>query len=59
MIETGCKTVIGSRLKQSGMFWAVRGAKAINALRCHLNVRRLLAAALGGWIFPSTLHTYT
>jgi hypothetical protein len=41
------------------MFWAVRGAKAINALRCHLNVRRLLAGALGGWIFPSTLHTYT
>jgi hypothetical protein len=34
VIETGCKTVIGSRLKQSGMFWAVRGANAIVALRC-------------------------
>ena len=34
VIESGCKTVIGSRLKQSGMFWTVRGANAIIALRC-------------------------
>jgi hypothetical protein len=34
VIEVGCKTVIGSRLKQSGMFWTVRGANAIIALRC-------------------------
>jgi hypothetical protein len=40
VIEAGCKTVIGSRLKQSGMFWTVRGANAILALRCsHLNER--------------------
>ena len=40
VIEAGCKTVIGSRLKQSGMFWTVRGANAIIALRCcHLNDR--------------------
>lgn len=40
VIEAGCKTVIGSRLKQSGMFWTVRGANAIIALRCcHLNSR--------------------
>lgn len=40
VIEAGCKTVIGSRLKQSGMFWSVRGANAIMALRCcHLNGR--------------------
>jgi len=40
VIEAGCKTVIGSRLKQSGMFWTVRGANAILALRCcHLNAR--------------------
>ena len=40
VIEAGCKTVIGSRLKQSGMFWTVRGANAIIALRCcHLNCR--------------------
>jgi hypothetical protein len=38
VIEAGCKTVIGSRLKQSGMFWTLRGANAILALRCsHLN----------------------
>jgi hypothetical protein len=38
VIEAGCKTVIASRLKRSGMFWTVRGANAIVALRCcHLN----------------------
>jgi len=26
--------VIGARLKASGMFWSVRGANAIIALRC-------------------------
>ena len=35
VIEAGCKTIIGSRCKQSGMFWTVRGANAILALRCH------------------------
>jgi len=35
VIEAACKTVIGSRLKQSGMFWTVRGANAIIALRCN------------------------
>ena len=40
VIEAGCKTVVGSRLKQSGMFWTVRGANAILALRCcYLNGR--------------------
>jgi len=40
VIEAGCKTVIGSRLKQSGIFWTVHGANAILALRCcHLNGR--------------------
>ena len=34
VIEAGCKTVIRSRCKQSGMFWTVRGANAILALRC-------------------------
>ena len=34
VIEAGCKEVIGSRLKRSGMFWTVRGANAIIALRC-------------------------
>jgi hypothetical protein len=40
VIEAGCKTIVASRLKQSGMFWTVRGANAIIALRCcHLNGR--------------------
>ena len=40
VVEAGCRTVVGSRLKQSGMFWTVRGANAILALRCsHLNGR--------------------
>lgn len=34
VIEAGCKTIIGRRLKQSGMRWTVRGANAIIALRC-------------------------
>jgi len=34
VIEAGCRTLIGSRCKQSGMFWTVRGANAILALRC-------------------------
>ena len=34
VIEAGGKTVIGSRLKQSGMFWTVDNANAIIALRC-------------------------
>jgi hypothetical protein len=34
VIEAGCKTMIGGRCKQSGMFWTVRGANAILALRC-------------------------
>jgi hypothetical protein len=34
VVEAGCKTVIGTRLKRSGMFWTVRGANAIIALRC-------------------------
>ena len=34
VIEAGCKTLIGSRCKQSGMFWTVPGANAILALRC-------------------------
>ena len=34
VIEAGCKSIVGVRLKQSGMFWTVRGANAIIALRC-------------------------
>lgn len=34
VIEAGCRVVVGSRLKQSGMFWSVPGANSIIALRC-------------------------
>jgi len=34
VVEAGCRTVIGQRLKHSGMRWSVRGANAIIALRC-------------------------
>ena len=33
-VESGCKAVIGQRLKLSGMRWTIRGADAIAALRC-------------------------
>ena len=33
-VEASCKTVIGQRLKQSGMHWTVAGADSIIALRC-------------------------
>jgi hypothetical protein len=41
VVEAGCKTVIGQRLKQSGMEWSVRGANAILALRCVMKSNRL------------------
>jgi hypothetical protein len=34
VVEAGCKSVIGQRLKQSGMHWTVNGADAIIALCC-------------------------
>jgi hypothetical protein len=34
VVEAGCRTVVGKRMKCSGMFWSVRGANAILALRC-------------------------
>ena len=41
VIEAGCKTVIGSRCKQSGMFWGEPGAENVLALRCIHSSRRL------------------
>jgi hypothetical protein len=40
VIEAGCKTVIGQRLKQSGMEWSVHGANAIISLRCAIKSNR-------------------
>jgi len=33
VIEAGCRSVIGIRCKQSGMFWTEKGAGAVMALR--------------------------
>ena len=41
VVEAGCKTVIGGRCKQSGMFWSKSGAENILALRCIHSSRRL------------------
>lgn len=41
VIEAGCKSVIGQRMKQSGMQWSLRGANAILALRCVVASGRL------------------
>jgi hypothetical protein len=42
VVESGCKRVVGQRLKQAGMFWTEAGATAVLSLRC-----ALLSA--GGW----------
>ncbi len=34
VVESGCKAVIGQRLKLSGMRWTIMGAAAITTLRC-------------------------
>ncbi|MBV9857684.1 MAG: ISKra4 family transposase [Streptosporangiaceae bacterium] len=34
VVEAGCRTIVGQRLKQAGMHWTTGGADAIIALRC-------------------------
>lgn len=36
VVEAGCRTVIGQRLKNSGMFWTKPGALSVAILRCAL-----------------------
>ena len=36
VVEAGCKTVVGQRLKQSGMLWGCPGAESVLELRCAL-----------------------
>jgi hypothetical protein len=36
VIEAGCKTVVGRRFKQSGMFWSEHGAEDLLSLRCQI-----------------------
>ncbi|MGC8563080.1 MAG: ISKra4 family transposase [Thermoplasmata archaeon] len=40
VVEAGCKSVVGGRLKKSGMHWSVAGANAILALRCSIKSGR-------------------
>jgi len=40
VIEAACRTVVGQRMKHSGMEWTVRGANAIAALRCVIQSNR-------------------
>ena len=40
VLEAGCRSLIGQRLKQSGMHWTVAGANSIIALRCCFFSRR-------------------
>jgi hypothetical protein len=40
VVEAGCKTVVGQRLKLSGMLWSRRGASDLLTVRC---------ALLSGW----------
>jgi hypothetical protein len=35
VVEAGCKTVIGLQAQDVSMFWTVRGANSIIALRCN------------------------
>ena len=41
VIESGCKTVIGQRFKQSGMLWSLNGTKALLPLRTLYKSSRL------------------
>lgn len=40
VLEAGCRSVIGQRLKQSGMHWTVKGANSIIALRTCIRSNR-------------------
>jgi voltage-gated potassium channel Kch len=40
VIEAGCRTVVGERLKKTGMFWSVRGAHAVLQIRCCILSKR-------------------
>lgn len=41
VVEAGCKTVVGQRMKGSGMFWSEEGGQGVLDLRCTLLSDRL------------------
>jgi hypothetical protein len=50
VVEAGCKTVVGQRLKLSGMLWSRRGASHLLTVRC---------ALLSGWFDDFWKHHQT
>jgi len=40
VVEAGCKTAVGHRVKQSGMFWKVAGSQNVLSTRCAIFSRR-------------------
>ncbi len=40
VVEGGCKSLIGGRLKRGGMHWSVSGANSVIALRCAVHGNR-------------------
>jgi hypothetical protein len=40
VIESACRTVIGQRLKQAGMFWSLPGAQNVISIRCAIKSMR-------------------
>jgi hypothetical protein len=34
VMEAACKTIVGKRLKNAGMYWSKKNAKSVIALRC-------------------------
>lgn len=40
VVEAGCKTTVGHRVKQSGMFWQVAGSQNVLNTRCAIYSRR-------------------
>src|SRR5258707_15197126 len=41
VVEAGCKTVVGKRMKCSGMFWSEEGGQGVLDLRCAFLSNRL------------------
>jgi len=50
VVEAACKSVVGQRLKQSGMLWSLKGAGHILTVRC---------ALLSGWFDDFWNHRHT
>ena len=40
VVEAGCKTVVGKRVKQSGMFWRIPGCRNVLSPRCAIHSGR-------------------